>query len=206
MTEKKIDETDSLHSRVFADVMKTANDSTYVFVPVGDRTPRDAALRALNVASTHPKHQVEPVDLTTVFADTKPNVEYHIEEIQTSMYAKKHTDVENLPVEIKFEIPEFDADADDNDHDIMATVNAKSEKVVPQYVTAKYVHIDSMPIELRSVIRNYLSLIRGDAFRGFEFFQKSIDDLQNVASKLSSDQHEKPAVIPGVGCVDPRQR
>lgn len=184
------------------DATERSVDKSTVFVDVSNQSPKDAAKRVLNIVSIHPKWEVEPIDLSTALDDTKPIIEHHIEELQAVMHTKKHADIESLPDEIRFVIPSRDLPVKEG---ILPTGEYVSpDEAEVTYEMTRYVHFNSMPDELKRVVRNYLSLKSGSGTRNVEHFQAAINDLKDVAARLPKDGSEKPAVVPGVGCIDPR--
>jgi hypothetical protein len=117
------------------------------------------------------------------FADTKPLAEHQIEELQAMMGVRKHVDVDMLPDEIVFAIPNVDLPTSSD-------VYPGALKV--EMTTARYVLRDSMPPELQAVVRAYLSLRRGPLVTSFcdelQRFKQAVSDLNDRAQQLVDDK------------------
>lgn len=146
---------------IMAGAMQRERDKEIVFVPVSGLDPRQAAQRVVRLKDEYA--DVEPVDLSGVFDDVNPICDLHIERLQGIMNVKKALDLDGVPDEIRFVIPNVDLPAP-----------AETDPSDLKFAMTRYVHFDSMPAELQQVIRSYLSLRRG------------IDTLARAASRRRS--------------------
>ncbi len=97
------------------------------------------------------KSDLGKIDLSTAFENTKPLIDHHVETLLPFMYVKNSIKDEELPDEIRFLIPNTENSPEwFLDRDV--------EKIDTSCVTKRYVCLDNMPEELKSVIRNYLVL------------------------------------------------
>jgi hypothetical protein len=123
----------------------------------------------------------------------KPIVEHNIQRLQGLMHLSEHMSEEQLPVEILFAIPResmpMSADRDPSD---------------AEYDMARYVHLDSMPPELRSVVRAYRGLRYGTGT--FDAFKVAVAELVTKTLVLAvSPRHDAlDYLVPGAGRLDPR--
>jgi len=175
---------------MLSDSLQRQRDKAVAFVNVTDERPKDAARRVLRTKDAHPEWEVEPIDLTGVLDDTKPLVEHHIEALHPIMHVKKHADTDSLPEEIRFAVPSVSLPVKEGVMDDGTYVVPGSTPDVT-YDLQRYVHLDSMPDELKSVIRLYLSMRRGTAMNVTKYFKEAVEKLHDVSQKLPDDASDK---------------
>lgn len=162
-------------------------DARVQFINVTGHEPKDAAKRAVLNKSRHPEWEIEPVDVSGVFDDVKPLIEHHADAVTDVMYVKKHIDDENLPNVIRFAVPNVDLPVV-QDSDL-------------SYSFTKYVHLDSMPFELKRVINDYLALRRGSFShkKSFSFMKESARKLLQRCEELEKQQPTEEQPKPSQG-------
>lgn len=132
--------------------------------------------------------------ITDCVTSARPIVEHHIDELQAVMHVRKHVPADKLPDQVMFAVPNVD---------LPAPVASDPSDVV--FELTRYVRIDTMPPELRSVVRTYLSLLRGSA--SFSSFRAMVDALHSKVAEVVDPieaLHAAPHVDGAPGCVDPR--
>lgn len=153
---------------IMASALQRQRDKEVVFVPVSGLDPRQAAQRVIKLKEEY--DEVEPVDLTGVLDDVNPICDLHIERLQGIMNVKKALDLDGVPDEIRFVIPNVDLPAP-----------AETDPDDLKFAMTRYVHFDSMPKELQDVVRSYLSVRRGIDTLASRRFKKAIADLAKKA-------------------------
>lgn len=176
LVEKRlIDEHQRTAAREVLDAaLQRQRDKEIAFVPVSGLDPRQAAQRVIRLKEEYA--DVEPVDLSGVFDDVNPICDLHIERLQHIMNVKKAVDLDGVPDEIRFVIPNVDLPAP-----------AETDPSDLRFAMARYVHFDSMPEELQQVVRSYLSLRRGVDTLASRRFKRAIADLARRAEATFDD-------------------
>jgi len=185
-----------------------AIDNSALFVDVSKDQSLKAAERMLQLKNTYPRNEINPIDLSHVLEGTKPLVDHHLVRIERVMQTTSPMNEEELPDEIRFSIPNVDVST------IRAEIQPNHCYIPPDeafkdvtYTFERYVHFNSMPDELKRVVRAYLSMKgQTDAFAN-KRFKEAVAVLNEVALKLP-DEPLSPGVVPEVvdvlGCIDPR--
>lgn len=176
LVEKKLIEEHQRDSalEIMASALQRQRDKETVFVPVSGLDPRAAAQRVIRLKEEY--DQVEPVDLTGVLDDVNPICDLHIERLQGVMNVKKALDLDGVPDEIRFVIPNIDLPAP-----------SETDPGDLKFAMTRYVHFDSMPEELRQVVRSYLSLRRGTDTLASRRFTKAVSELAKRAEATFDD-------------------
>lgn len=159
------DENQKSAEKILESAIHRENNNAIVFVDVTDEHPASAARRVLAIKDKVVENEVVPVDLTGVLDDVTLKIVEEGSNVITSLVAninvKESISDDDLPKQLWFYIPEDD----------------KSDKTK----VTRYVHLDSMPDELKKIIRTYLSLTTGTV--GYSDFVKSINELLKTAKQ-----------------------
>ena len=176
MIEKKVIESHRKEAalQIMSDAVQRERDKETVFVPVTGLDPRQAAQRVIRLKDEYT--DVEPVDLTGVFDDVNPISDLHIEKLQGIMNVKKAVTLDGVPDEIRFVIPNID---------LPAPSETDPEDI--KFAMTRYIHLDSMPTELQSVVRAYLSLRRGIDTLASRRFKKAVGELAKKSEATFDD-------------------
>ncbi len=158
-------------------IQRERDDKEIVFVPVSGLDPRIAAKRVVRLKYEY--NDVEPVDLTGVFDDVNPICDLHIERLQILMNVKKALDLDGVPIEIRFVIPNIDLPAP-----------SETDPSDLKFAMTRYVHFDSMPAELQSVVEAYLSLLRGVDSLASRRFKEAVTELAHKTEVTFDDGPE----------------
>lgn len=159
---------------ILASALQRQRDKETVFVAVSGLDPRQAAQRVIRLKEEY--DNVEPVDLTGVLDNVNPISELHIERLQGIMNVKKAIELDGVPDEIRFVIPNIDLPAP-----------SETDPSDLKFALTRYVHFDSMPQELQDVVRSYLSLRRGIDTLASRRFRKAIAELAKRAEATFDD-------------------
>lgn len=163
-------------------------DCKNVFVNVSKEEKLDAIERIESVRAHHPDVNVVPVDAVKGFTDVNPLNEAYIPELKFIMHVQKHIDADDLLPEIRFAIPNKDFESVET---AVKESNGMRYAVLPpddlQFEIARYVHLDSMPVELTRVIRAYLCLRRGSFSKvDLDNFARTTRELCDSAQELAN--------------------
>jgi len=191
---------------MLSDSLQRQRDKAVAFINVTDEQPSVAARRVLRTKDAHPEWEVEPIDLTGILDDTKPLVEHHIEALHPIMHVKKHADTDSMPEEIRFAVPTGEVPVNESIMSDDGTMHVPTCMVpisTPDvtYDLQRYVHLDSMPDELKSVVKLYLSMRRGTTMNITKYFKEAVEKLHDVSQKLpedASDELPRKNVVPKV--------
>ncbi len=145
------------------------------FVNVGSLSPRDAAKRIASLKDNHSsEYDFEPIDVADAFKETTPLEENQLDDIHRVVSVMKRCD--NPPNQVRFVVP---------NHDLPMLPFSDSSDL--QFKTIRYVNMDSMPEELKSVIAAYLSSIRSSSLYGYRDFKRKVVELADKLSEMPDD-------------------
>ncbi len=128
--------------------MQRQQDMRTAFVNVTGLKPIAAAAKVLDMRNRVGVDDVRPVDLTDVLDGTRPVINNEIDQVARLIQVRLHTPSDQLPDDISFYVPNVDLP---QAHDDTSTL---------RYDRTRYVHLDSMPPELRDVVNAYISMRR----------------------------------------------
>lgn len=154
--------------------LQRQRDKEIAFVPVSGLDPRQAAQRVIRLKEEYA--EVEPVDLSGVFDNVNRICDLHVERLQHIMNVKKAVDLDGVPDEIRFVIPNVDLPPP-----------AETDPSDLRFTMARYIHFDSMPEELQQVVRSYLTLRHGVDTLALRRFKRAIADLARRAEATFDD-------------------
>jgi hypothetical protein len=164
--------------QIMSDAISRERDKEIAFVPVSGLDPREAAKRVIRLKDEYT--DVEPVDLTGVLDDVNPICDLHIDKLQPIMHVKKTCLDEDLPDEIVFAVPNIDLPAP-----------SETDPSDIRFANVRYVYLDSMPKELKTVVMTYLTTKRstiGNPGYNFKYFKKAIAELARAAEVTFKDE------------------
>lgn len=116
-------------------------DKLIQFVDVTAKAPIDAASCVLDAQSTWPGCEVQPIDLTNALSAVAPLRENSVDQVTFLIQCVEPQQEDELPNRICFSVPSFVPGNDPTLH--------------------TYVRLDSLPKEVRSVVRSCLDLLAG---------------------------------------------
>ena len=182
--------------------------ATRHFVNVTGQTALEAAQKIAELQQHHPEGFIEPVDASLGFSDVEPREEMYIPKLESIMHVQNPIVDEKIPDSIYFTIPDKEIvdsyemqkhvvvagdgpiEGLDEMKDLVTSRPVTFISLPPESVvcrTERYVRIDSLPIEVRDVVKRCIYMYSGmlcDEQSSMQYLRDAVKDLYDNVEKL----------------------